>query len=404
MQFNTMKRAILNYVPALLAITFAFTSCKKDDSGNTAETTKDKYAIISATTKWDAGFLTSFDGMPSGTVSNKSSQSLQVASTFGFRSYGKWIFNRANAAGTVGLQKYTISDDGSIQDGGFIVGSTQFVIQNETSGFYLDENRGLLKIQKFNPTTMQRTGEIDLSSLQKNGVEYQVIGKHTLAIKEGKLYAGISYGTNVGQGFSDNIYNYIEFAVVDIATGKLDKTIKYDGFKGIGWGSSGNKMWTIGDDGALYLYETGLDNGFTKSAIIRIKKGETDFDRNWILDAADFQISSSLATALVKGGKIYIELPSEPLTGDFSNLQNTIYDYYAIDLTTKQKTKIGGMPQHHYAYANDQAITEIDGKVYFWVRNPEQKIDGYYVLDGNNATQVFNVNHDGFMWGFVRLK
>ena len=62
------------------------------------------------------------------------------------------------------------------------------------------------------------------------------------------------------------------------------------------------------------------------------------------------------------------------------------------------------MPQHHYAYCNEQAITEIDGKIYFWVRNKEQKVDGYYVLEGTTAKQVFNVNHDGFTWGFAKLQ
>jgi len=88
---------------------------------------------------------------------------------------------------------------------------------------------------------------------------------------------------------------------------------------------------------------------------------------------------------------------------DFSNLQDIVYDYYAIDLNTKEETKISGMPQHHYAWANEQAITEIDGKLYFWVRNLADNIDGYYELNGTSATQVFNVAHDGFMWGFVKL-
>jgi hypothetical protein len=63
------------------------------------------------------------------------------------------------------------------------------------------------------------------------------------------------------------------------------------------------------------------------------------------------------------------------------------------------------MPKHHYAYASEQAITEIDGTVYFWVRNIDEGVDAYYKLntDGSSATQAFNVDHDGFMWGFVKL-
>jgi hypothetical protein len=139
--------------------------------------------------------------------------------------------------------------------------------------------------------------------------------------------------------------------------------------------------------------------------VIRIKKDETDFDKTWRLDAHEIQPGSSIATGLVKNGKIYIELPSEPLEAGFGNLQNFIYDYYAVDLSTKVATKITGMPKHHYAYANEQAITEIDGKIYFWVRNADENIDGYYSLNSNgtSATQAFNIDHDGFMWGFAKL-
>src|SRR5690606_15484378 len=250
-----------------------------------------------------------------------------------------------------------------INEAGFIKNAQpSYCIVNETTGFYLDPERGLLKIQKFNPSTMQRTGEIDLSSLKDDNVEYQVIGKHTLAAKEGKLYAGITYGTLARQGYGDDVYDYVEFAVIDIASGELEKTIKYEGLKGIGWGSSGNKMWTLGDDGALYFYAPGLGNAFQNSSIIRIKKGETDFDKNFILTAGDYAEKSSFASALVKNGKLYTQFATEPLAADFSNLTNIIFEYYVIDLVTKERTKISGMPKAFFAWGSDQAVTEIDGK------------------------------------------
>lgn len=399
-------KSVFNKLIALCFLTAVlfFAGCSDDDE-NSGGSDGPKYVIMSGITKFTSGYFTSFDEFPSGTVDESNEQSWQINKSFGFRSFGKWIFDRSNAAGEAGLQKYSVNADGSFKDEGFIPSASQFLVVSETSGYYLDENRSTLKIQTFNPTTMQRTGEIDLTSLKNDEVEYQVIGKHTLAAKEGKLYAGITYGTIAGQGYGDDVVDYIEFAVIDMATGTLDKTIQYDGLKSIGWGSSGNKMWTLGDDGGLYLFSTGLNVGMATSSIIRIKAGETEFDDEWIVKAVDYTGPSSIVTGLVKNGKLYIELASEPLEDDFSNLQDIIFDYYAIDLTSLEDTKIGGMPQHHYAYGSDQAITEIDGKVYFWVRNLEEEIDGYYVLNdaGTSATQVFNVAHDGFMWGFVKL-
>lgn len=402
-----MKKVIFQYLLLLVSIAY-LTSCASDSTDDTVDPVaeeKTKFILMTSTERFGSGYFTTLDSLPKGTTAPTNSKSLQVAEAFGFRTFGKWFFNRTNAAGEVGLQKYSRNTDGSIKDEGFLAGSTQYLVVSETSGYYLDENRGQLKLQKFNPTTMLRTGEIDLSAVKKDGVEYQVVGKHTIAAKDGKLFVGISYGTTAAAGYGDDVFDSIEFAVVDLATDKYEKTIKYDGLTGVGWGSSGNKMWSIGDDGALYLYSTGLGNSaFSEPTILRIKKGETDFDRTWAFSTKDMQAGNSLATALVKGGKLYFEMASVPLKADYSNLTSTIFDYYVYDMSTKAVTKLEGMPLHDYAYANDQAITEIDGKVYLWVKNSSQKIDGYYVVDGTKATQVFNVSADGAIQGFAKLE
>ena len=411
-----MKTQLFKYLFYFFAAS-TFIGCSSDDdiNNNPAPDEKDKYVLMSNVTRFGEGFVTTFSGLPSGEVKNTNDKSLGVKAAFGFRTFGKWIFNRSNTAGDAGLQKYTVNADGSLKDEGFIAGSSQYLVMNETSGYYLDVTRGTLKLQKFNPTTMLRTGEVDLSALKRDGVEYQVIGQHTIAAKEGKLYVGITYGTKAAAGYGDDVFNAIEFAVLDIATDKYEKTIKYDGLKSIGWGSSANKMWSLGDDGALYLYSTGLGNaGFTNTSIIRINKGETDFDKTWVFSTKDLRASNSIATALVKGGKLYFEMASVPLKADYSNLTASIFEYYVHDMTSKQTTKIEGMPLHDYAYANEQAITEIDGKVYLWVRNgtvtnvgTEQVTtvneDGYYVVDGTKATSVFKVDHDGTVQGFAKV-
>jgi hypothetical protein len=413
MNITSMKSSVYKLITlCLFAITLLISACSDDDTPG-PDGADTKYVIMTATEKWDAGYFTSYDDFPSGSVQKIKDESLQIGTAFGFRSFGEWIFISSNAAGDVGVQKYTVNTDGSLQDEGFISvggGYTQYLVVDETHGYYLDTDRSTLNIQTFNPTTMQRTGEIDLTSLGKTEVdgievEYQVIGQHVLAAKEGKLYAGITYGTITGAGFGDDVVDYVEFAVIDMATGTLDKTITYDGLKSIGWGSSGNKMWTLGDDGALYFCSSGLGVGMATSSVIRIKAGETEFDQDWIVKAVDYNGPSSIVTVLVKDGNLYTELASEDLLDNFSNLQDIIFDYYSIDLETKAAAKITGMPQHHYAWANEHAITEIDDEIYFWVRNLNDNIDGYYKLnsDGTSASQVFNVAHDGFMWGFVKL-
>jgi hypothetical protein len=365
-----MKTSLLRFLFLSVALGF-LAGCSSDDPiEDPKPDDNDKFVLMTSTARFDAGYLTTFNGLPSGKIESLNSNSLSVVSAFGFRTYKNWFFNRSNAAGDPGLQKYSITASGGLKDEGFIAGATQYHIINETTGYYLDLTRGTLKLQKFNPTTMLRTGEIDLSVVRKEGVEYQSVGQHCMASKDGKLYLSITYGTNAAAGWGDDVFNTVYFAVVDIATDKYEKTIQYDGLRSIGWGSSGNKMWTLGDDGALYLYSTGLGNTqFANSAIIRIKKAETDFDKSWIFSTKELKPGNSIVTGLVKGGKLYFEMASTPLKPDYSNLTASIFEYYTYDLNSKQVAKIEGMPLHDYAYANEQAITEIDGKIYLWVRN-----------------------------------
>ncbi|MBT1711460.1 hypothetical protein KK062_24670 [Fulvivirgaceae bacterium PWU5] len=398
-----MTKSFLRLSAGFLAAVLLFTACSDDDASDGGG----QYVLLTAIEKFDAGYITSFKDLPSGTVSSVSSQSKSVSASFGFRAYKNWLFTRTSSTGAAGLQRYSIATDGSIQEDGFIANAAQFLIIDDTHGYYQDEIRGTMKLQLFNPTTMQRTGELDFADLRNQEIaEYQAIGKHILAAKEGKLYASITYGTTQGQGYGDDQIDHIELAVINIADNNLDKVITYDGVNSIGWGSSANKMWTLGDDGSLYIYSPGLAGDFSKSAVIRIKQGATEVDKDWIVHVTDYDVNSSIAIGLVRNGKLYIELPSTSLQNDFSNFEALVFDYYAIDIATGEATKITGMPQHHYVWANEQAITEIDGRIYFWVHNHDEGVEGYYTLDDNgaSATQAFNIDHDGFTWGFVKLQ
>ncbi|MES1249545.1 MAG: hypothetical protein ABUL46_02630, partial [Chitinophaga rupis] len=215
-----------------MAIAFLLFSCSK--SSKTATDAGNNYILL--TNEADLGtpgYMGARATMPQGNLSNIGATSLQVAEAFGFTQYKKWIFTRTSVSGQTGIQRFTVGADGKISDAGFIADGQMFHIVNDTEGYYLDEKRGTMLLQRFNPTTMQRTGQIDLSSLSMDGVEYQVVGKHTIASKEGKLFVGVTYGTTQAQGYGDDVVDYIKMAVIDIATNTLEKTIKYDGLKGL---------------------------------------------------------------------------------------------------------------------------------------------------------------------------
>ena len=408
---------ILQTALFLMALLPLFTSCSKDGDDSATPGKKDtayNYVLLTneSASIAGAGYMTAYHSLPSGDLTNIGKTTLQVTSAFGFSQFGKWIFTRMNAAGQAGIQKYTVGNDGKISLGGFIADAQMFHIVDEKTGYYQDPTRGTMLLQIFNPTTMERTGQIDLSSLRLDGADYNSVGEHIIASRDGKLYVGVVHAEDNGpySGYGDGtLVDYVELAVIDIAANKLDKTIKYNGVKSLGWGAAANKMWTLGDDGALYFYGTGMSMippmSVNNSAIIRIKKGETDFDTGWILKADDLQAHATIGGAVVKKGKLYIQLPSEPIADGFTNLDNPIWDYYAVDINTLKATKITGMPQTQYAHGNEQCIVEVDGKIYLWMANAKAHENGYYLLDEgtNKASQAFNVTDGGLVSGFFKL-
>jgi hypothetical protein len=406
-------------LPAIAAAMLSASSCSDNDEPNEEQQAKTTYALLTGdmTQAPYVGYLTAYAEMPSGNVDNIKTSSI-AAYTNGMRHYGKWIFKRMNLGGMTGadgIQRYSVDETtGSLKEDGQITsgGGCNFYVYDAATGFYIDQDRGLLKIQTFNPATMQRTGEIDLSDkLGATTFEYRDIGTSLMAGKEGKLFVDIACGTNAGKGTpfnGDPALGYIDLAVIDIASGNYEKTIRYEGISYLGYPANENQMWATGDDGALYFCAHGISlaiMGASGSAIIRIKKGTTDFDRNWIIRADDYTPGTCIATVCVKDGKLYTQIGSEAMSILTMNTA-TVFDYFAFEIEnlSKAPVKIGGIPQSTFVFQSWQGIVVIDGKVYFRVENPAESKNGYYVLSGNNtAVEAFNVTNGGVVWGFAQL-
>ncbi len=386
-----------------LALASLLSACSSSDTNNPtpAPSTQGKYLILSndATSQTGAGYLSTYTDMPTGTISNINTTSLQSQGTYGALVYlNNWFFKSANAANEAGIQKYSIGSDGKLKDEGFIktAANSRYYIVSATEGYYYDGDLGKLKIQKFNPTTMQRTGEIDLTAnLTKAGIPYITAGQHVIAAHNGKLFVDIYYSDNASSiGFLDYKYTSSYMAVVDIATGKYEKTIEMPNVPGgIGF-LSPNPMWVKAADGTMYFCCLG-NLGAVSSKIIRIKPGTTEFDQTWSLNMDDYKKGSVFVNVYVKDNTLYTHVSTEAIKADFSNLYNEIWEYYGIDLTTKQATKIAGINTPVLFTGHSRSITEVGGKLYFRVVNSAQKLNGYYVLDGGTAKSVFNLTAGG---------
>lgn len=139
------------------------------------------------------------------------------------------------------------------------------------------------KLFIFNPQTMELTGEIDLSSYAAPGLAVPMFGSPF--VHNGRLYVTLN---QTDMTFQPATEPQIELAVINTQTDKVERVI-YEKASGIGIGAYTYGQQTFIDEkGDMYLMCTGAYgmNPKYKTGILRIKKGETEFDPtyNWVLN------------------------------------------------------------------------------------------------------------------------
>jgi len=425
-----MKTINIFALSLLITVGIFSSSCSKDDPDPLPETTE-KYVLITLADRVSgnkAGFISAFDEYPSGTISNATSGSLEGQGMGGWRVYENYIFKMFRTSDyATGIEKIEIAKDGSVSAGQFIAskdasaagkyfGTGNLVIQNETNGFYWDAAEPT-KIQKFNPSTMANTGSIDLSAaVQERGegieaITFRSVGQKLLAIKGGKLFANITYATSpVNQiGFFDDYFPDVYIAVIDVASGNYEKTIKIEDTGSIAYINE-NHMYDFDTNGDLYIVTQGRSALGGKSKIARIKANATDIDNSWELNFSDFRAADNgkFANVFAKNGRLIFTLNTETLTGGGAGNINTadIWKFYSLDVDDASKTfrEITGVPVGTNPGAAMAAI-EIDGKIL--LRGSTQAGEnGYYEYNPstNSATLSFSVNVGGGVSGFHKIE
>jgi len=193
---------------------------------------------------------------------------------------------------------------------------------NETKAYLMS---AIGKFLIFNPQTMQLTGEIDFTSYAAPGLAFPMFGAPF--IHEGLLYVTLN---QTDMTFQPATPPQIELAVVNTQTDEVERVI-YEKTSGIGIGTYTYGQQTIVDEnGDMYLMCTGAYgmNRDYKTGILRIKKGETEFDTtyNWVLNDQVIEGESGktvwlLQSQYVENGKMYgtMDIPSYWASPDYPN-------------------------------------------------------------------------------------
>lgn len=248
---------------------------------------------------------------------------------------------------------------------------------------------GLGKIYIFNPETMQKTGEIDLASLgiQDNNPDIGIMIE-----RDGYVFAGLSQ--MVGGWTSPENYKQADVAVIDT---RRDKLVKMISEKASGFSQATRpidpKSLFMDEKGDIYiscLGNFGMVAGH-KAGILRIKKGDTDFDPtyHWTITGATIEGEEKTAgwaasICYVANGKAYgyVDIPGYYRPGETGH-SSISSRAVVFDLYNRKMTKIKGLE-----LSNGYGILVSKYKDGLAICNASANTKGIYYL--NPQTSVVN--------------
>ncbi|WP_205513234.1 hypothetical protein [Longitalea arenae] len=244
------------------------------------------------------------------------------------------------------MTKYTFDQSGkAVKTGELVVpgaktySTVAFVSPTEA---YASVAGGLAKLIKFNPTTMERSGEIDLAAILRP--EAPVMYYLGMKARDGKLFMGVFYE---GAGFVEKYNDTAYVAVIDLATARLEKLIKdhrtgsvFDAYNAFSMDKNGD------------IYVAGLGYTNRPSGILRIKKGATDFDPTWFLDLDAATGYKCRGLSLFDNGLAFTLALVNP--ADAYELNGPAHQFFRIDLA--QKTSAGKLPVLPDVYGSNGAV------------------------------------------------
>ena len=279
---------------AFLCTALFVTSCTDDNKDDDENEGKASIIVgINMQPQADMGYIVPIQDMKAGTMSFANAVETKI--TPYLMSYRDWVFYvPGTSEGTI--VKYSRQDDGTLKVEGRLevataapmFASIAFVSATKAYASAPNDN----KIIIFNPTTMVKTGEINVAR-----PEYGLDGSSTpnplgLILRDGKLY--------VGCGEFDQMpicKSGAHVLIIDEATDTPEKIIHDTRLSAASIFDCG---MFIDEKGDLYVTCWG-SYGYVpdqKFGLLRIKKGATEFDPDYCFNMTDMNVEG------VQGGKL----------------------------------------------------------------------------------------------------
>jgi putative lipoprotein len=298
---------------------------------------------------------------------------------------GKHIFVLPDYMGSTKsvITHYVKDQQGNIVERGTLAiptnsGASNIVLATEEKAYLSMQNLGI--VMEFNPTTMQKVRDLDLNSLAQPEVR---VAPGAMVLRDGLLFVGLNQ-------FDSQWMPHLKQAEVAIIDTKANKFLKriVDTKHELSFATrpiDAHSIFVNPKDGAIYLncmgsfgFKPGFDSG-----ILRIKKGETEFDGDYVLNISQAKVPNFnhalnyLGTVrLASDGKVYAMAASYELDASSNPYLAKVMVPVCIDLENRSVAYISGVkPSNGHAVA----VSEANGKIYFGVSNADD--NGFYAYD-----------------------
>jgi hypothetical protein len=419
-----------------LLLTAVFISCDDDDDApvdNSLYQTKG-YVVTSfsdntAGYTYYAGYYESLPGSAAIDLTAKSAYNSVI-----IRDSHKGFLYGSSLQGENTVTKIAVTKEGKLTEvGGFPLTSYlgNIKIINDNLGIYVEWG-STPQLGTFNPETMEKTGEIDMSKAFRNQDFERNYYRHvTYRAQDNRLFLGLITDSNKTSQFYDATDVYVE--VVNLTTKQWEKTAIYKG--AMEPETFGNDNPIVDESGNIYIFTQGsygLDGqmgaGAPKSSrpqILKIPAGSTEFDANYAFNPVDAFGQSGLLVQLMMGGiydsngiayvaisaasesprilELVMKFAQGTITEDeYNELRNAVFysqnqRWVKLDLNAKTSTVIADIPlTAAYAYPFSY---KYDGKFYLQFNATSEKTSGFYEYDPatGKAQKVVNVSQGGLV-------
>jgi hypothetical protein len=316
-------------------------SSKKDDKSSSSAKEEQKYVISFMMDASQFVGITTLSADQSKVVKN-----FVEAPNSGSIAYfnGSVYILAADQASNSTLSRYEVKN-GKMADKA--AATAKFTGTNAIVMKFVDENKMYVEhafgdaITALDPKTLKTTKDISVYEYldEENGALSSV--PCSAVIRDGKLYVALLQLVD----FNNMIVSPRgSVAIIDLATDEVEKVIYEDMTASLGFLDDMNNTGSFVDEkGDIYFYSNaslGVADG-QKEGFVRIKKGKTEFDKDWVfhLHDAAYDGKKSNSNYLMSGGAYMGNGEFLGFFGNFQNRQNyNNYEWEFVVINLYKKT------------------------------------------------------------------